>query len=51
MNEPSQITCHESIINLLFDDGIQKALPKFPKIFMNAAMMLEGEIHIGTASY
>ena len=51
MNELSQNTQHESLINLLFDDGLEMALPRIAEILMNAAMLLERENHIGASPY
>ena len=49
MDEHNQTTHHDSLINLLFDDGLQNALPRIAEILMNAAMLLEREKHIGAA--
>lgn len=51
MNEHKQTTHHDPLINLLFEDGLQNALPRIAEILMNAAMLLEREKHIGTAPY
>jgi transposase-like protein len=51
MDEQNQTTHQHPLINLLFDDGLQKALPRIAEILMNAAMLLEREIHIGAAPY
>jgi hypothetical protein len=47
MDEQNQTTHQHPLINLLFDDGLQKALPRIAEILINAAMLLEREIHIG----
>ncbi len=49
MNKQNQATRQDPLIHLLFDDGLQNALPRIAEILMNAAMMLEREKHIGTA--
>ena len=41
MNEHNQTTLHDPLINLLFDGGLQNALPRIAEILMNAAMLLE----------
>ena len=46
MNERTQTNELDPLINLLFDDGLQNALPRIAEILMNAAMMLERETHI-----
>ena len=51
MNELNQTTQHDSLINLLFDGGLQVALPRIAEILMNAAMLLERENHIGASPY
>ena len=51
MNELKQTTQQDPLINLLFDDGLQNALPRIAEILMNAAMLLERENHIGAAPY
>lgn len=51
MDEHNQTTLHDPLINLLFDDGLQNALPRIAEILMNAAMLLEREKHIGAASH
>jgi transposase-like protein len=51
MNERTQTNELDPLINLLFDDGLQNALPRIAEILMNAAMMLEREAHIGAAPY
>ncbi len=51
MDEHKQTTHQDPLINLLFDDGLQKALPRIAEILMNAAMLLEREKHIGAAPY
>jgi putative transposase len=51
MDEQSQTTNHHPLLNLLFDDGIQNALPRIAEILINAAMLLERETHIGAAPY
>jgi hypothetical protein len=51
MDERNQTTLHDPLINLLFDGGLQNALPRIAEILMNAAMLLERETHIGAAPY
>ena len=51
MDEQNQTTLHDPLINLLFDGGLQNALPRIAEILMNAAMLLERETHIGAAPY
>jgi hypothetical protein len=38
MDEQNQTTNQHPLINLLFDDGLQKALPRIAEILMSAAM-------------
>jgi transposase-like protein len=51
MNEQNQTKHPDPLINLLFDDGLQNALPKIAEILLNAAMLLEREKHIGAAPH
>ncbi|RYD75439.1 MAG: IS256 family transposase, partial [Verrucomicrobiaceae bacterium] len=51
MDEQNQTTLHDPLINLLFDAGLQNALPRIAEILLNAAMLLERETHIGAAPY
>ena len=51
MDEHKQTTHQDPLINLLFEDGLQNALPRIAEILMNAAMLLEREKHIGAAPY
>lgn len=51
MNEQNQTTFQDHLFNLLFDDGLQNALPRIAEILLNAAMLLERETHIGAAPY
>lgn len=51
MNEHNQTTHQDPLINLLFEDGFQNALPRIAEILINAAMLLERERHIGVAPY
>jgi len=51
MDEHNQTTQHDPLINLLFDGGLQKSLPKIAEILMNAAMLLEREKHIGATPH
>jgi len=51
MDEHNQTTHHDPLINLLFDGGLQNALPRIAEILMNAAMLLEREQHIGAAPH
>jgi len=51
MDEHNQTTHHDPLINLLFEGGLQTALPRIAEILMNAAMLLERETHIGAAPY
>jgi len=47
MSEQTRSNSHDSLINLLFDDGLQNAIPKIIEILMNTAMLLERVRHIG----
>ena len=51
MNEHTQNNCQDTLINLLFDDGLENALPKIAEILINAAMLIERENHIGAAPH
>ena len=51
MDEHKHTTHQDPLINLLFEDGLQNALPRIAEILMNAAMLLEREKHIGAAPY
>ena len=51
MDEHKQTIRQDPLINLLFEDGLQNALPRIAEILMNAAMLLEREKHIGAAPY
>jgi transposase-like protein len=51
MDEHNQTTHPDALINLLFEGGLQNALPRISEILMNAAMLLERETHIGAAPY
>ena len=51
MNEQIQINSEQSLINLLFDEGLQSALPRIAEILMNTAMLIERERHIGVAPH
>jgi len=51
MDEQNQTIRQDQLINLLFDDGLQNALPRIAEILMNAAMLLERETHLGAAPY
>ena len=51
MNEQNQTTSQDPLINLIFNDGLQIAIPRIAEILMNAAMLLEREAHIGAAPY
>ena len=51
MDEHTQTKYQDPLINLLFNDGLQNALPKIAEILMNAAMLLERERHIGAAPH
>ena len=51
MDEQNQTILHDPLINLLFDGGLQNALPRIAEILMNAAMLLEREKHIGASPY
>lgn len=51
MDEHKQTIHQDPLINLLFEDGLQDALPRIAEILMNAAMLLEREKHIGAAPY
>ena len=51
MNEHTQTIPNDPLINLLFEGGLQNALPRIAEILINAAMLLERETHIGAAPY
>ena len=51
MNEQIQNNSEQSLINLLFDEGLQSALPRIAEILMNTAMLIERERHIGVAPH
>lgn len=51
MNEPTHPTLHDPLINLLFEGGLQSALPRIAEILLNAAMLLERETHLGAAPW
>ena len=51
MNEQIQNNSEQALINLLFDEGLQNALPRIAEILMNAAMLIERERHIGAAPH
>lgn len=51
MNEQKQTNHQDQLINLLFDEGLQNALPRIAELLMNTAMLLEREAHIGAAPY
>jgi len=51
MNEQNQTNPHDPLINLLFDGGLQNALPRIAEILMNTAMLIEREKHIGAAPH
>ena len=51
MDEQNHPTHQDPFLNLLFNDGLQNALPRIAEILINAAMLLEREIHIGAAPY
>lgn len=51
MNEQTQTTPNDPLINLLFEDGLQNALPRIAEILMNATMLIERERHIGAAPH
>ena len=51
MNEQNQSTDINSLINLLFEDDIQKSIVKIAEKILNAAMLLEREKHIGASPY
>ncbi len=40
MDEHKQTTHQHQLINLLFDDGLQNALPRIAEILMNAAICI-----------
>ena len=40
MNEHTQTNQLDPLLNLLFDDGLQSALPRIAAILTNAAMMV-----------
>jgi len=49
MDEQNYPTHQDPFLNLLFNDGLQNALPRIAEILINAAMLLERETHIGAA--
>ena len=51
MDEQNHPTHQDPFLNLLFNDGLQNALPRIAEILINAAMLLERETHIGAAPY
>lgn len=51
MDEHNQSTQPDPFIQLLFDGGLQNALPRIAEILINAAMLLEREKHIGAAPH
>lgn len=51
MDEHNQTKYQDPLINLLFEDGLQNALPKIAEILMNTAMLLERDNHIGATSH
>ncbi len=51
MDEHNQTTQRDPLINLLFDGGLQNALPRIAEILMNAAMLLEREKHTGASPH
>ncbi len=51
MDEHPHTTQQDPLLNLLFNDGLQNALPRIAEILMNTAMLLERETHIGAAPY
>jgi putative transposase len=51
MDEHNQTTQPDPLIQLLFDGGLQNALPRIAEILINAAMLLEREKHIGAAPH
>lgn len=51
MDEHTDNSIPDSLINLLFADGLRDALPRIAEILLNAAMLLEREEHIGAGPY
>ena len=51
MDEQNHPTHQDPFLNLLFNDGLQNALPRIAEILINTAMLLERETHIGAAPY
>ena len=51
MNEQIQNNSESSLLNLIFDEGLQDALPRIAEILLNAAMLIERERHIGAAPH
>ena len=51
MNEQSKDNSESSLLNLIFDEGLQEALPRIAEILLNAAMLIERERHIGVAPH
>ncbi len=51
MNERTNDNSESSLLNLIFDEGLQEALPRITEILLNAAMLIERERHIGAAPH
>jgi hypothetical protein len=51
MSEQNPTTIDDQLISLLFDEGLQNALPRIAQILINTAMLLERQIHIAAAPY
>lgn len=51
MNERTNDNSESSLLNLIFDEGLQEALPRIAEILLNAAMLIERERHIGAAPH
>ncbi|MDA7882530.1 transposase, partial [Akkermansiaceae bacterium] len=51
MNEQTKDNSESSLLNLIFEEGLQEALPRIAEILLNAAMLIERERHIGVAPH
>lgn len=46
MNEQTNHNSESPLLNLIFEEGLQEALPRIAEILLNAAMLIERERHI-----
>lgn len=51
MNEQTNHNSESPLLNLIFEEGLQEALPRIAEILLNAAMLIERERHIGVAPH